>query len=339
MSRLLNRHFLKLLDFTAEDLLYLLDLAARLKEAKKARREKQYLAGSNVALIFEKDSTRTRCAFEVAAYDQGAHVTYLGPYGSQIGRKESMADTARVLSRMFDGIEYRGFGQRIVEELARHATVPVWNGLTDEAHPTQALADFLTMREHCPKDFSEVSFAYLGDARFNMGNSLMIGAAKLGMDFRAVAPAVLQTSDAVTELAQDIARTSGARITRTRSVEEGVRGCDFLYTDVWVSMGEPESAWKERIELLSPYQINSRVMELTGNPDCKFLHCLPAFHNRETLIGEEIFQQFGLEAMEVTEDVFESPASVVFDEAENRVHTIKAVMVATLAGMQAERQV
>ena len=333
MSRLLNRHFLKLLDFTAEDLLHLLDLAARLKEAKKARRETQYLAGSNIALIFEKDSTRTRCAFEVAAYDQGAHVTYLGPSGSQIGRKESMADTARVLSRMFDGIEYRGFGQRIVEELARHASVPVWNGLTDEAHPTQVLADLLTMREHCPRAFSEISFAYLGDARFNMGNSLMIGAAKLGMDFRAVAPADLQTSDAVTQLAQEIARTSGARITRTRSVEEGVRGCDFLYTDVWVSMGEPENAWKERIELLAPYQVNSRVMELTGNPDCKFLHCLPAFHNRETLIGERIFQQFGLEAMEVTEDVFESPASVVFDEAENRVHTIKAVMVATLAGM------
>jgi len=333
MSRLLHRHFLKLLDFTAEELLYLLDLAARLKEARKARRETQYLAGSNVALIFEKDSTRTRCAFEVAAYQQGAHVTYLGPFGSQIGRKESMADTARVLSRMFDGIEYRGFGQSIVEELARYASVPVWNGLTDEAHPTQVLADLLTMREHCPKPFSGISFAYLGDARFNMGNSLMIGAAKLGMDFRSVAPAALQTSDAVTRLAQDIARTSGARITRTLSVEEGVRGCDFLYTDVWVSMGEPESVWKERIELLAPYQVNSRVMELAGNPDCKFLHCLPAFHNRETLIGEEIFQQFGLESMEVTEDVFESPASVVFDEAENRVHTIKAVMVATLAGM------
>jgi ornithine carbamoyltransferase len=333
MSRLLNRHFLKLLDFTAEELLHLLDLSARLKEAKKARQEKQYLAGRNIALIFEKDSTRTRCAFEVAAHDQGAHTTYLGPSGSQIGRKESMADTARVLSRMFDGIEYRGFGQKIVEELARHASVPVWNGLTNEAHPTQALADFLTMREHCPKAFSEISFAYLGDARYNMGNSLMIGAAKLGMDFRAVAPVALQTSDAVTSLAQDIARTSGARISRTRSVEEGVRGCDFLYTDVWVSMGEPESAWKERIELLSPYQVNSRVMELTGKPDCKFLHCLPAFHNRETVIGEDIFQKFGLEAMEVSEEVFESSASVVFDEAENRVHTIKAVMVATIAGI------
>jgi ornithine carbamoyltransferase len=245
-----------------------------------------------------------------------------------------MADTARVLSRMFDGIEYRGFGQEIVEALARHASVPVWNGLTDEAHPTQVLADLLTMREHCPKAFSEISLAYLGDARFNTGNSLMIGAAKLGMDFRAIAPAVLQTSDAVTNLARDIARASGARITRTQNLEEGVRGCDFLYTDVWVSMGEPESAWQERIALLAPYQVNSRVMELTGNPDCKFLHCLPAFHNRETVIGEDIFQKFGLEAMEVTDDVFASPASVVFDEAENRVHTIKAVMVATLAGIE-----
>jgi ornithine carbamoyltransferase len=333
MSRLLNRDFLKLLDFTAEDLLYLLDLSARLKKAKKARREEQYLAGGNIALIFEKDSTRTRCAFEVAAHDQGAHATYLGSSGSQIGKKESMADTARVLSRMFDGIEYRGFGQEIVEELARHASVPVWNGLTNEAHPTQALADFLTMREHCSKPFSEISFAYLGDARFNMGNSLMIGAAKLGMDFRSIAPAALQTSDKVTALAYDIARTSGARIARTESVQEGVRGCDFLYTDVWVSMGEPESVWKERINLLAPYQVNSRVMEMTGNPDCKFLHCLPAFHNRQTAIGEDIFQKFGLEAMEVSEEVFESPASVVFDEAENRVHTIKAVMVATIAGI------
>jgi ornithine carbamoyltransferase len=333
MSRLLNRHFLKLLDFTAEELLYLLDLSARLKKAKKARREEQHLAGKNIALIFAKDSTRTRCAFEVAAYDQGAHTTYLGSSGSHMGGKEAAADTARVLSRMFDGIEYRGFGQEIVEKLARHASVPVWNGLTNEAHPTQALADFLTMREHCSKAFSEISFAYLGDARFNMGNSLMIGAAKLGMDFRVVGPSVLQTSDKITALAQTIARSSGARITRTESVKEGVRGCDFLYTDVWVSMGEPEGVWKERIELLTPYQVNSRVMDLTGNPDCKFLHCLPAFHNRETTVGEDIFQKFGLEAMEVSEEVFESPASVVFDEAENRVHTIKAVMVATIAGI------
>ena len=330
MGRLLNRHFLKLLDFTAEEILYLLDLAARLKADKKARREEQRLTGRNIALIFEKGSTRTRCAFEVAAQDQGAHTTCLGPADSQIGNKESMADTARVLSRMFDGIGYRGFGQRIVEGLARHASVPVWNGLTDEAHPTQVLADFLTMREHCSRPLSEISFAYLGDARFNMGNSLMIGAAKLGMDFRSVAPAALQTSDEVTALARDIARTSGARIARTASVEEGVRGCDFLYTDVWVSMGEPESCWKERIELLSPYQVNSRLMELTGNPGCKFLHCLPAFHNRETSIGEDIFRRFGLTAMEVSEEVFESPASIVFDEAENRVHTIKAIMVATL---------
>ncbi|MCL2123635.1 MAG: ornithine carbamoyltransferase [Desulfovibrionaceae bacterium] len=333
MGRLLNRHFLKLLDFTAEELLYLLDLAARLKKAKNARKEEQYLAGRNIALIFEKDSTRTRCAFEVAAHDQGAHAAYLGPSGSQMGKKESMADTARVLSRMFDGIEYRGFGQDIVEELASHASVPVWNGLTNEAHPTQVLADFLTMREHCSKAFSEISFAYLGDARFNMGNSLMIGAATLGMDFRSIAPAALQTSDRVTALALDIARASGARIARTESVEEGVRGCDFLYTDVWVSMGEPEIVWKERIALLAPYQVNSRAMDLTGKPECKFLHCLPAFHNRQTAIGEKIFRQFGLEAMEVTEEVFESPASLVFDEAENRVHTIKAVMVATVAGI------
>jgi ornithine carbamoyltransferase len=333
MMGLLNRHFLKLLDFTAEELLHLLDLSARLKEDKTTRQEVQYLAGRNIALIFEKDSTRTRCAFEVAAQDQGAHTTYLGPSGSQMGKKESTRDTARVLSRMFDGIEYRGFGQEVVEELARHASVPVWNGLTDESHPTQVLADFLTMREHCPKAFSEISFAYLGDARFNMGNSLMIGAAKLGMDFRAVAPAALQTSDKVTALARDIARGSGGRIIQTESVEEGVRGCDFLYTDVWVSMGEPESVWKERIAMLAPYQVNSRVMELTGKPDCKFLHCLPAFHNRETTISENIFQKFGLEAMEVSEKVFESPASIVFDEAENRVHTIKAVMVATIAGV------
>lgn len=244
-----------------------------------------------------------------------------------------MADTSRVLSRMFDGIEYRGFSQETVENLARQASVPVWNGLTDEAHPTQVLADFLTMREHCSRPLSEISFAYLGDARFNMGNSLMIGAAKLGMDFRAIAPAALQTSDNVTTLAQDIASTSGARITRTENVQEGVNGCDFLYTDVWVSMGEPASVWKERIKLLAPYQVNSLVMKLTGNPNCKFLHCLPAFHNRETAIGEDIFRDFGLNALEVSEDVFESPASIVFDEAGNRVHTIKAVMVATLAGI------
>ncbi|MDR0239427.1 MAG: ornithine carbamoyltransferase [Deltaproteobacteria bacterium] len=333
MSRLLNRHFLKLLDFTAEELLHLLDLAARLKSAKKARREEQYLVGRNIALIFEKDSTRTRCAFEVAAHDQGAHTTCLGSAGSHMGGKESMADTARVLSRMFDGIEYRGFGQDIVETLARHASVPVWNGLTNEAHPTQVLADLLTMQEHCGRAFEEISFAYLGDARFNMGNSLMIGAAKLGMDFRSIAPAALQTSDTIAALAQDIARTSGARLTRTESVKQGVCGCDFLYTDVWVSMGESENVWQERIALLAPYQVNRRTMDLTGKPDCKFLHCLPAFHNRETAVGEAIFRQFGLEALEVSEDVFESSASIVFDQAENRVHTIKAVMVATIAGI------
>jgi len=332
MNRLLNRHFLKILDFTAAELLYLLDLAVFLKSAKQERNEKQYLAGRNIALIFEKDSTRTRCAFEVAAHDQGAHTTYIGPSGSHLGGKESVADTARVLSRMFDGIEYRGFGQDIVETLARHASVPVWNGLTNESHPTQVLADVMTMREHCPRELADISFAYLGDARFNTGNSLMIAAAKLGMDFRSIAPAALQTSDTVMALAQEIAHGTGARITRTQSVQEGVRGCDFLYTDVWVSMGEPESAWKERIALLAPYQVNSRVMDLTGKPDCKFLHCLPAFHNRETAVGEEIFRQFGLDALEVSEEVFTSPASVVFDEAENRIHTIKAVMVATIAG-------
>ncbi len=333
MSLLHKRHFLKMLDFSAQELLHLLDLSAKLKKDKYAGREEAHLRGKNIVLLFEKDSTRTRCAFEVAAHDQGAHTTYLGPSGSQMGSKESMADTARVLSRMYDGIEYRGHGQAIVEELARHSRVPVWNGLTNEAHPTQVLADLLTMREHCARPFHEMSFAYLGDARYNMGNSLMIGAAKLGMDFRAVAPRPLQTSAEVAGLARDIAAQSGARITQTDDVAEGVKGCDFLYTDVWVSMGEPESVWRERIELLTSYQINSRVMEMTGNPDCKFLHCLPAFHNRETRVGEQIFQAFGLEAMEVDEAVFESPASLVFEEAENRVHTIKAVMVATIAGV------
>ena len=332
MSILRNRHFLKIHDFTAEELLHLLNLAVRLKRDKKERKEQQHLAGKNIVLLFEKDSTRTRCAFEVAAYDQGAHTTYLAPSGSQMGKKESMADTARVLSRMYDGIEYRGHGQEIVEELARHSSVPVWNGLTNEAHPTQVLADFLTMREHCAKPFSEMTFAYIGDARFNMGNSLMIGAAKLGMNFRSVTPAPLQTSAEVVGLAQNIASRSGARIMQTENLEEGVRGCDFLYTDVWVSMGEPENAWQERIALLTPYQINGNVMRLTGNADCKFLHCLPAFHNRKTHIGEQIYKDFGLESMEVSDDVFESAASLVFDEAENRMHTIKAIMVATLTG-------
>ena len=330
MINLKNRHFLKLLDFTPEEISYLLALAARLKRDKKNRAEVQYLQGKNIALLFAKDSTRTRCSFEVAAHDQGAYTTYLGPSGSQVGKKESMADTARVLSRMFDGIEYRGWGQAIVEDLARHASVPVWNGLTNEFHPTQILADFLTMQEHCEKPLKNMTFAYLGDARYNMGNSLMIGAAKMGMNFRSVAPAGLQTSPDIVAKAQEIAAQTGAVITVTDNVDEGVKGCDFLYTDVWVSMGEPAEVWEERIKLLLPYQINKDVMRKTGNPYCKFLHCLPAFHNRETQVGEDIFQKFGIGAMEVTDDVFESTASIVFDEAENRMHTIKAVMVATL---------
>ena len=333
MSCLHHRHFLKLLDFNAQELTHLLDLAATLKQAKKEGNEKQYLKGKNIALLFEKDSTRTRCAFEVAVHDQGGHSTYLGSAGSQMGKKESMADTARVLSRMYDGIEYRGFGQARVEELASYSSVPVWNGLTDEAHPTQVLADFLTMREHCAKPFSQISFAYLGDARFNMANSLMIGAALMGMDFRAVSPRSLQASDKIMQHAEALAQKSGARISRTDSLEQGVLGCDFLYTDVWVSMGEPEEVWRERIELLAPYQVNKRVMDMTQNPQCGFLHCLPAFHNRDTLVGERIFQKYGLAAMEVDDEVFESPASLVFDEAENRMHTIKAIMVATLAGI------
>jgi ornithine carbamoyltransferase len=325
-----NRHFLKLLDFTPQEIGFLLDLSVDLKKAKYAGLEQQRLKGKNIALIFEKASTRTRCAFEVAAYDQGAHVTYLGPSGSQMGAKESMKDTARVLGRMYDGIEYRGFGQEIVEELAQYAGVPVWNGLTNEYHPTQVLADFQTMIEHSDKPLGQVSFAYLGDARNNMGNSLLVGAAKMGMDFRSVAPANVQPDKNLVSQAEKIAKETGAKITITEDLDKGVNGCDFLCTDVWVSMGEPEEAWKERIEMLQPYQVNASAMEKTGNPDVKFLHCLPAFHNRETKIGEEIYQKFGLAAMEVTEDVFESPASVAFDEAENRIHTIKAVMVATL---------
>ncbi|HNX67240.1 MAG TPA: ornithine carbamoyltransferase [Bacteroidales bacterium] len=325
-----NRHFLKLLDFTPEEIKYLLDLAAELKKAKRAGTERMRLEGKNIALIFEKTSTRTRCAFEVAALDQGAHVTYLGPSGSQIGVKESMKDTARVLGRMYDGIEYRGYGQKIVEELAQYAGVPVWNGLTDEFHPTQILADFLTMMEHSDKPLNQVSFCYLGDARNNMGNSLMVGAAKMGMDFRAAAPKACQPAEELQAKCREIAKETGARITITENVDEAVKGVDFLYTDVWVSMGEPDSVWVERIKLLKPYQVNSAVVKKTGNPKVKFLHCLPSYHNRETKIGEEIFQKYGLDGLEVTEDVFESPASIVFDEAENRLHTIKAVMVATL---------
>jgi len=325
-----NRHFLKLLDFTPEEIKSLLDLSFELKKAKSEGTEQQRLMGKNIALIFEKTSTRTRCAFEVAALDQGAHVTYLGPSGSQIGHKESMKDTARVLGRMYDGIEYRGFGQKIVEELAEYAGVPVWNGLTDEFHPTQILADFMTMMEHCDKPLNRISFCYLGDARNNMGNSLMVGAAKMGMDFRAAAPLKCQPADELVAKCREIAKTTGAKITLSEDVSEAVKGVDFLYTDVWVSMGEPESVWEERISLLKPYQVNAEAIRLTGNPEVKFLHCLPAYHNRETKIGEEIFRKYGLVGMEVTEEVFESPSSIVFDEAENRMHTIKAVMVATM---------
>lgn len=326
-----NRNFLKLLDFTAEEINQLLELAEKLKMAKYNRSEEQMLKGRNIALIFEKTSTRTRCAFEVAAFDQGAHVTYLGPGGSQIGHKESMKDTARVLGRMYDGIQYRGFGQKIVEELGEFAGVPVWNGLTNEFHPTQILADFLTMKEHSEKPLNEMKFCYLGDAKNNVGNSLMIGAAIMGMDFRAAAPKSCQPTNELVELAQSIAQKSGAKITITENVAEAVKSCDFLYTDVWVSMGEPKEVWTERIELLLPYQINENVMQLTGNPDAKFMHCLPAFHNCETVVGKDIHDKFGIESMEVEENVFESPASIVFDQAENRMHTIKAVMVATLA--------
>lgn len=325
-----NRNFLKLLDFTPQEIKHLLKLSAELKEAKYAGTEQQKLKGKNIALIFEKDSTRTRCAFEVAALDQGAHITYLGPSGSQIGKKESMKDTARVLGRMYDGIEYRGYGQQIVEELGKYAGVPVWNGLTTEFHPTQILADFLTMMEHSDKPLHQVSFCYLGDARNNMGNSLMVGAAKMGMDFRAAAPKACWPNEELVAQCREIAKETGAKITLTESVDEGVKGVDFLYTDVWVSMGEPAEVWAERIKLLSPYQINMAVVEKTGNPKVKFLHCLPAFHNRHTTVGEDIFKKYGLEAMEVTDEVFESTMSVVFDEAENRLHTIKAVMVATL---------
>jgi ornithine carbamoyltransferase len=321
---------LKLLDFTPKEIQYMLDLARDLKRAKYAGTEQPRLKGKNIALIFEKTSTRTRCAFEVAAHDQGAHVTYLGPSGSQIGVKESMADTARVLGRMFDGIEYRGFEQKIVEELAQHAGVPVWNGLTNEFHPTQILADFLTMMEHTDKPLNKVSYAYIGDARYNMGNSLMVGGVKMGMDVRIVAPKGLQPDAELVATCQEIAKETGATLTITDNVAEGVKGCDFLYTDVWVSMGEPAEVWAERIALLKPYQVNKEMMEMTGNPKCKFMHCLPAYHNLETQVGRDVYKQFGLDGVEVTEEVFESENSIVFDEAENRMHTIKAVMVATL---------
>jgi len=325
-----HRSFLKLLDFTAKEIRYLLDLSKKLKADKKKGKEKKKLKGKNIVLIFEKTSTRTRCAFEVAAFDQGAKVTYLEPTGSQIGHKESMKDTARVLGRMYDGIEYRGFGQKIVEELADFSGVPVWNGLTDEFHPTQVLADLLTMEEYSKKKLNKISYCYLGDARNNIGNSLMVGGAKMGMDVRLCAPKENWPEEALVKKCKEIAKETGAKITLTEKVEEGVKGVDFLYTDVWLSLGEPAEKWEERIRLMKPYQVNMNVIKLTGNPKVKFLHCLPAFHNRETKVGEEIFKKYGLDGMEVTEDVFESKHSIVFDQAENRLHTIKAVMVATL---------
>jgi ornithine carbamoyltransferase len=325
-----NRNFLKELDFTTEELEFLLKLSAELKAAKYGGYEQQRLKGKNIALIFEKTSTRTRCAFEVAAYDQGAHVTYLGPSGSQIGHKESMKDTARVLGHMYDGIEYRGFGQELVEILAKYAGVPVWNGLTDQFHPTQMLCDILTMQEHSDKHLTEIAYCYLGDARNNMGNSLMVMGSKLGMDVRLCAPKALWPADDLVKTCRDIAAKTGARLNLTESVDEGVKGVDYLYTDVWVSMGEAKEVWDERIGLLKPYQINMDVVKKTGNPRVKFMHCLPAFHNRETKVGEDLYQHTGMDSLEVTEEVFESERSIVFAQAENRMHTIKAMMVATL---------
>lgn len=326
-----NRSFVKLLDFTPEEIKFLLKLSADLKAAKYGGYERQRLSGKNIALIFEKASTRTRTAFEVASFDQGAHITYLGPSGSHIGYKETMKDTARVLGRSYDGIEYRGFGQERVETLAEFAGVPVWNGLTNEFHPTQVLADVLTMMEHSYKNLPDISYTYMGDARNNVGNSLMVGGCKLGMDVRLCAPEHLWPEEGLVAQCREIAAETGARLTLTADVAEGVKGADFLYTDVWVSMGEADSVWEERINLLLPYQVNAQAMALTGNPHAKFLHCLPAFHNADTAVGKKMAEAFGLDqGLEVTEEVFESPASVVFDEAENRMHTIKAVMVATL---------
>ncbi|HSE69622.1 MAG TPA: ornithine carbamoyltransferase [Nocardioidaceae bacterium] len=325
-----NRSFVKEVDFSPQEWRFLLDLGAELKAAKYAGSERPRLTGKNIALIFEKTSTRTRCAFEVAAFDQGARVTYLDPAGSQIGHKESMEDTARVLGRMYDGIEYRGSAHENVETLAAYAGVPVWNGLTDQWHPTQMLCDMLTMREHCTKPDREISFAYLGDARNNVANSLLVTGALMGMDVRIVAPKQLWNDETVVKLATDLAADTGARLTHTEEVAAGVAGVDFVYTDVWVSMGEPKEAWEQRIHLLRPYQINQHLLALTGNPDVRFMHCLPAFHDRHTAVGEELFQKTGMTALEVTHDVFESKHSIVFDQAENRMHTIKAVLVATL---------
>ena len=327
-----NRHFLTLRDFTPREITFLLKLSADLKAAKYAGTEVPQLRGKEIALIFEKDSTRTRVGFEVAAFDQGAHVTYLGPSGNHLGHKESVKDTARVLGRVYDAIEYRGFGQSVVEELARYAGVPVYNGLTDEFHPTQVLADFLTMQEHAEKPLREIAYVFIGDAANNMGDSLLIGGAKMGMDVRLCAPRSCWPSADTCQQAEQIASTTGACIMVTDDIDSAVAGVDFVYTDVWVSMGEPEERWAERIKLLLPYQVNATLMAKAGNPRVRFMHCLPAFHNTETAIGREIEQKFGITAMEVTDEVFESPGSIVFDQAENRMHTIKAVLVATLGG-------
>jgi ornithine carbamoyltransferase len=331
LSALRHRNVLKESDLSPDEYRALLDLAAELKAAKRERREQRRLVGQNIALVFEKTSTRTRCAFEVAAADQGASTTYLDPTGSQMGHKESVKDTARVLGRFYDGIEYRGSGQDVIEELAAWAGVPVWNGLTDDWHPTQSLCDALTMREHSGKPDGEIAFAFLGDARFNMGNSLLTMGAMLGMDVRIVAPRFLWPVDAVVAQAKRYAAESGSRITLTEDVAEGVRGVDFVHTDVWVSMGEAKEKWGERIERLSPYQVNAELLARTGNPDVKFMHCLPAFHDLATGVGQEIHEKFGRKELEVTDDVFESPVSIVFDQAENRMHTIKALLVATMA--------
>ena len=330
MKNLNNRSFLTLMDFTPKEIEYLLYLAKELKIAKRQGTELQRLKGKNIALIFEKDSTRTRCSFEVAAYDQGAHVTYLGPTGNQMGKKESIADTARVLGRMYDGIEYRGFGQSIVEELAEYSGVPVWNGLTDEDHPTQVLADFLTIQEHIDKPLNKIVFAYAGDGRNNVANALMIGAAKMGMDFRMVSPKELFPTEELLKKCREVADETGGKITCTDNISEGVKDADVIYTDVWVSMGEPVEVWESRINLLKAYQVNMEMLKMTGNEKVIFQHCLPAFHDLETKVGKEIFEKFGLKELEVTDEVFEGNHSVVFDQAGNRMHTIKAVMVATL---------
>jgi ornithine carbamoyltransferase len=326
-----NRHFLKELDFKKEELAYLINLSRALKAAKKSRTEPHLLEGRNIALIFEKTSTRTRCSFEVGAFDQGAHVTYLDPSGSQMGHKESAADTARVLSRYYDAIEYRGTAQSIVEELAANSGVPVYNGLTDEWHPTQMLADFLTMIEHTPKPVEQIRYAFLGDGRFNMGRSLLIMGAIMGADVRIVAPKTLWPDEALQAQAKAIAAKSGARVTLTEDVAGGLKGADYVHTDVWVSMGEPKEVWDERIKLLLPYQVNAKAMQMTGNGDAKFMHCLPAFHDNKTKVGKDIYEKTGLNGLEVTNDVFETPVNIAFDQAENRMHTIKAIMVATLA--------